>query len=63
MSLSPVRPAARELRSQLRLWNGDFPGALADMIAASRLYPHNNEYAERRNELEALTRDVIDRAE
>jgi hypothetical protein len=61
--LSPVRPAARELRSQLRLLSGDFPGALADMIAASRLYPHNREYAQRRNELEVFVREAIDRAE
>jgi hypothetical protein len=61
--LSPVRPAARELRAQLRIWSGDFPGAYADMVAASRLYPHNEEYAQRRDELEASTWEVIDRAE
>jgi hypothetical protein len=59
--LSPVRPAAREVRARVRLAAGDYPGAYADMLAASRLYPRNAEYARARDRLEALTRDAIDR--
>lgn len=62
VNLSPVRPAARELRARLRLLSGDFPGAYADMVAASKLYPHNEKYARARDELEAGAREAIERA-
>ncbi len=50
--LSPVRPAARYLRAQLRLTDGDAPGAYADMVQAARLYPSNHRFAVERDELE-----------
>ena len=36
VAVDPVRPAARELRSRLRLAAGDLPGAHADLVEAAR---------------------------
>jgi hypothetical protein len=54
VAVDPVRPAARELRSRVRLAAGDLPGAYADLVEAARLYPGRTEYASRRDELGRL---------
>jgi O-antigen ligase len=54
VAADPIRPAARELRSRLRLAAGDLPGAYADLVEAARLYPMRPEYATRRDALEGL---------
>lgn len=51
IDLSPVRPAARDLRSRFRLALGDSPGAYADAAEAARLYPRSREYAASRDRL------------
>ncbi len=53
VGLSPVRPAARYLRARLRLIGGDAPGAYADMVQATRLYPSNHRFVAERDELES----------
>jgi O-antigen ligase len=49
--LSPVRPVARYLRSEVRRDLGDTPGAYADAYEAARLYPMKTLYAEHRDRL------------
>lgn len=51
VTLSPVRPAARRLRSELRQAAGDLPGAYADALEAARLYPMDEGYGARRDAL------------
>ena len=53
--LSPVRPAARQQRARVRLVLGDYPGAYADMVEATRLYPIEGQYA---HEREALATEI-----
>ena len=48
---APVRPAARIVRSRLRLAAGDVPGAFADAVVAARLHPLRAEYAAYRDRL------------
>lgn len=49
--LSPLRPASRELRSQIRLSLGDAGGAFSDIEQAARLDPARAEYARAREAL------------
>ncbi len=56
VTLSPVRPAARRLRSELRQATGDLPGAYADALEAARLYPMDEGYGMRRDALAGLFR-------
>jgi hypothetical protein len=49
VELAPIRPAARDLRSRIRLALGDLPGGYADLAEAARLYPLRTEYATRRD--------------
>jgi len=51
VALSPVRPAARELRSRIRRSTGDPLGAYADLSEAARLYPLDETYAAARDRL------------
>jgi O-antigen ligase len=53
VSLEPGRPGARDARARARLALGDLPGAYADLVEASRLYPLRTEYAHRRDGLVA----------
>jgi hypothetical protein len=53
VSLSAVRPAAREVRARARLSNADLAGAYADSAEAARLYPLETGYAELRDRLAA----------
>ena len=50
--LVPHRAAARSIRGRLRLAQGDYPGAYADALAATQLYPMQRSYAERLEEIE-----------
>jgi hypothetical protein len=50
--LSPIRPAARRLRSLVRISNGDLPGAFSDAVASERLYPQSPVYRDHRVVLE-----------
>jgi len=51
VNLSPVRPAARQQRARQRLVLGDYPGAYADLVEATRLYPIEEQYAVEREVL------------
>jgi hypothetical protein len=59
VALSPVKPAAREFRAGIRLRLGDYPGAYADLVAASRLYPTNREYSRALSRLEEASLEAI----
>jgi len=56
VALAPTRPAARALRSRVRLLDDDLPGALADAVEAARLYPLSPLYAKAKADLEARFR-------
>ena len=51
ISMSPVRPGARIVRARLRALDGDLPGAYADALEATRLYPIHEEYGVARDAL------------
>ena len=50
--LVPHRAAAFDLRGRLRFAQGDYPGAYADALASSRLYPMHEPYADRLTDVE-----------
>jgi hypothetical protein len=59
--IAPLRPAARELRAMARWAVGDRPGAYADFVEASRLYPMNEEYRVNRDMLGRLIEETMAR--
>ena len=56
IALAPTRPAARMLRSRIRLFDGDLPGAYADVSEALRLYPSSPLYVRAVADLEGRFR-------
>ena len=56
VGLAPTRPAARALRSRVRLLEDDLPGALADATEAARLYPMSPLYAKAKADIEGRFR-------